>query len=66
MYSYETFPDQTILATCEEGYTFADLCDELAQNGIGMIVAGEELDSNDTLARKLDGLNCRQLLLRDL
>jgi len=50
LYKYQTFPGQTILSVVEireggeKGYTFGELCEEIAQNGEGMIVAGEESD----------------------
>jgi hypothetical protein len=44
-YCYHTMPGQTIVATCDKGYTFGELCDEIAKNGEGLIVAGEESDA---------------------
>ncbi len=42
MYSYETFPGQTIVRTTDDGYTFSDLCETLAVNCDGVITTDDE------------------------
>lgn len=59
-YSYETLPGQTLLRTCQDGYTWDELLAELRNNGDGVIVDTDEGRSDERIA-SVAGRDARSL-----
>ena len=61
-YCYETFPNQTIIRDCRNGYTISELMLQLQTNGCGVIVLHENADRSDQCLLGLEGRQCNTLV----
>ena len=59
MYSYETFPGQTVVRTSDAGFGQDELLAELSVNGDGFITNDDE--RSDSFCRTLEGLTCEEI-----